>query len=129
MKKCAYLLYTIILLQILPTALVMSIHLHMMSGLTPMFRKHINPCYVVQCMNFFCILSCSYRTDQHYAIEAAANDNLTDARPVFDSLDWSEQSYRMFEHIGQTADHVHVCVLSTVEVCMHDLCHMCMHRE
>jgi len=35
----------------------------------------------------------------------------------------------MFEHIGQTADHVHICVLSTDEVCMHNLYDMCMHSE
>ena len=67
--------------------------------------------------NYFAyILSYSCRPDQHYAIETAANNNISDARPVFDSLDWSEQSYRMFEHIGQTEDHVHLCALSTDEV-------------
>jgi len=65
----------------------------------------------------------SHRSDQHYAIEAAANNNISDARPVFDSLEWSEQSYRMFEKIGQTEDHVHVCALTSdeVRICMHGL--------
>ncbi|XP_065897525.1 putative DBH-like monooxygenase protein 2 isoform X2 [Dysidea avara] len=54
-------------------------------------------------------------SDQHFVIEAAANDSVSDVRPVFDSLDWSEQNYRMFEHIGQTEEHVHICVLSTDE--------------
>jgi len=63
----------------------------------------------------------SHRSDQHYAIEAAANNNISYARPVFDSLEWSEQSYRMFEQIGQTEDHIHVCVLTSDEV------HICMH--
>ena len=57
-----------------------------------------------------------FRSDQHFVIEAAANDSVSDVRPVFDSLDWSEQNYRMFEHIGQTEEHVHICVLSTDEV-------------
>jgi len=59
----------------------------------------------------------AYRSDQHFAIEAAANNNISDARVVFDSLDWSVQSYRMFEHIGQTEEHVHICASSTDEVC------------
>jgi len=50
-----------------------------------------------------------YRPDQHFALGAAAADNISDARPVFDSLDWSEESYRMFERIGQTGDQVHIC--------------------
>jgi len=63
----------------------------------------------------------SHSSDQHYAIEAAANNNISDARPVFDSLEWSEQSYRMFEQIGQTEDHFHFCGLTSDEVliCMH----------
>jgi len=58
-----------------------------------------------------------YRSDQHFAIEAAADNNISDARPVFDLLDWSEQNYRLFEHIGQTEEHVHICALSTDEIC------------
>jgi len=37
-----------------------------------------------------------YRSDQHFAFEAAAADNISDAHPVFNALEWSEESYRMF---------------------------------
>ena len=57
-----------------------------------------------------------HRPDQHFAIEAAAANNISDVRHVFDSLDWSEQSYRMFEKIGQTEELNHICVLNTKEV-------------
>ena len=59
---------------------------------------------------------CIYRPDQHFAIEAAAADNISDVCHVFDSLDWSEQSYRMFEQIGQTEELIHICSLNTEEV-------------
>ena len=59
---------------------------------------------------------CLHRPDQHFAIEAAAANNISDVRHVFDSLDWSEQSYRMFERIGQTEELIHVCSLNTEEV-------------
>ncbi|XP_065899415.1 putative DBH-like monooxygenase protein 2 [Dysidea avara] len=48
--------------------------------------------------------------EQYYAIAAAAVNNISSARPVFDSLDWSEENYRMLERIGQTSEQVNVCV-------------------
>ena len=65
---------------------------------------------------------CIYRPDQHFAIAAAAADNISDVRHVFDSLDWSKQSYRMFEQIGQTEELIHVCSLNTEEVSYEQLC-------
>jgi len=59
-----------------------------------------------------------YRPDQHFALGAAAADNISDALPVFNSLDWSEESYRMFEKIGQTGDQVHICYSPMDEVRM-----------
>ena len=50
------------------------------------------------------------RPEQYYAIAAAAVNNISSARPVFDSLDWSEENYRMLERIGQTSEQVNVCV-------------------
>jgi len=49
-------------------------------------------------------------------IETAADDNISEVRSVFDSLDWSEQSYRMFERIGQTGNNVYICSSSIDEV-------------
>ena len=49
------------------------------------------------------------RSDQQFAIRAAASSNISYARPVFDSLDWTEESYRMFERIGQTGRQWQVC--------------------
>ena len=49
-------------------------------------------------------------------IETAADDNISEVRPVFDSLDWSQQSYRMFERIGQTGNNVYICSSSLEEV-------------
>jgi len=57
-----------------------------------------------------------YRPDQHFALKAAAADNISDARLVFDSLDWPEESYRMFEKLGQTGDQVHICYSPMDEV-------------
>ena len=37
-------------------------------------------------------------------------------RPIFDSLDWSEESYRKFERIGQTGEQLYVCLSVTDEV-------------
>jgi len=59
-----------------------------------------------------------YRPDQHFALEAAAGRNLSGASPVFNSLDWSEESYRMFERIGLTGDQVHICYSPMAEVRM-----------
>jgi len=43
-------------------------------------------------LNIFHLL---YRSDQQFAIDAAATNNISYARPVFNSLDWTEESYRM----------------------------------
>ena len=56
------------------------------------------------------------RPDQHHIIEAAANNNISDVRKLFDSLDWSEENYRMLERIGQSAEQVYVCLSATDEV-------------
>ena len=52
-------------------------------------------------------------TDYTYA---AADNNISDVRPIFDSLDWSEESYRKFERIGQTGEQLYVCLSVTDEV-------------
>ena len=57
-----------------------------------------------------------HRSDQHHIIEAAADNNISDVRAIFDSLDWTEENYRMFERIGQSAEQVHVCSSPTDEV-------------
>jgi len=58
-----------------------------------------------------------YRSHQQSVIDVAAANNINDARPVFDSLDWTEESYRMFERIGQTGQQFYLCA-SSVEVSM-----------
>ena len=60
-----------------------------------------------------------HRSDQHHIIEAAADNNISDVREIFDSLDWSEENYRMLERIGQSAEQVHVCLSATNEVCVY----------
>ena len=57
------------------------------------------------------------RSDQQFAIGAAAADNYSVARPIFDSLDWTEESSREFERIGQTGLQQQLCV-STSPVSM-----------
>ena len=59
-----------------------------------------------------------YRSDKHFALEAAAVNNISIASPVFDSLKWSNESYRLFERIGQTGKQVQVCFSATDEVSM-----------
>ena len=58
------------------------------------------------------------RSEQQFAIGAAAVNNFSAARPIFDSLDWTEESYREFERIGQTAEHWQICI-SASQVCIH----------
>ena len=58
----------------------------------------------------------SHRPEQHYIIDAAAANNISDVRPIFDSLDWSEESYKNFERIGQTGEQLHMCLSVTNEV-------------
>jgi len=48
-----------------------------------------------------------YRSDQHHVIETAVDDNISEVCSVFDSLNWSDQSYHMFESMGQTGNNVH----------------------
>ena len=57
-------------------------------------------------LNIFDLL---FRSDQQFAIDAAATNNISYARPVFDSLDWTEESYRMLERIGQTGKQRQLC--------------------
>ena len=57
-----------------------------------------------------------HRSDQHHIIDAAADNNISDVRTIFDSLDWSEENYRMLEEIGQSAEQVHICLSNTDEV-------------
>ena len=61
-------------------------------------------------------ISLFHRPDQHFAINAAAANRISDARPVFDSLDWSEESSRMFERVGQTGERFYACYSPTNEV-------------
>ena len=65
-----------------------------------------------------------HRSDQHFAINAAADNNITGTRPVFDSLDWSEDNYRMFEETGQTGKHIHICLSGTQQVSKQVITHV-----
>ena len=64
-------------------------------------------------LNIFHLL---YRSDQQFAIDAAATNNISYARPVFDSLDWTEESYRMLERIGQTGKQWQICSVPATHV-------------
>ena len=61
-------------------------------------------------------ISFIYRSDQQHIIDVAATNNVSAVRSVFDSLEWSEESYRWFERIGHTADHMQFCVSSAKRV-------------
>ena len=65
-----------------------------------------------------------HRSDQHHIIAAAADNNISDVRAIFDSLDWTEENYRMLERTGQSAEQVYVCVSVTDEVSVY-CTHMC----
>ena len=54
-----------------------------------------------------------YRSDQHFAINASAVNNISDARPIFDSLDWTEENYRMLERTAQTGQQQQICFSAT----------------
>ena len=41
-----------------------------------------------------------YRFNLHFAINSTFGHNFSDACSIFDSLDWTEESYRQFEKIG-----------------------------
>ena len=58
-----------------------------------------------------------FRSDQQFAINAAADNNISDVRPIFDSLDWTEESYTMLERIGQTGKQWQICSAPATEVC------------
>ena len=66
-------------------------------------------------MGSTCLYTYINRSDQQFAIGAAAANNISDARPVFDSLDWTEENYKMLERIGQTGRQQQIC-LSASEV-------------
>jgi len=67
-----------------------------------------------------------YRSDQHFALYSAADDNISDARPVFDSLDWTEESYRMFETIGQTGEQYQICSAPATGVSSYAATYICL---
>lgn len=48
-------------------------------------------------------------SDQRFAVYAAAANNISDVRPVFDSLNWTEESYREYERIGTTGEQLLFC--------------------
>ena len=58
------------------------------------------------------------RSDQQFAIGLAAADNFSAARPIFDSINWTEENSREFERIGQTAEQEQMCI-STSRVNMY----------
>ena len=76
---------------------------------------------------YVCVHTCIYvyykhdihllrRSDQQHIIGVAATNNVSAVRSAFDSVNWSEESYRWFERIGLTADHVHYCFSSVDSV-------------
>ena len=54
-----------------------------------------------------------HRSDQQFAINAAAFNNINNARPIFDSLNWTEDSYRMLETTAQTGQQRQICYSAT----------------
>ena len=72
--------------------------------------------YIVIKLRVTQTISGLHRPEQHFIIDAAADNNISDVRPIFDSLDWSEESYRNYEKIGQTGEQFHVCLSVTDEV-------------
>ena len=65
--------------------------------------------------NFY-VFHLLYRSDQQFAFNSAATNNISYARPIFDSLDWTEESYKMFERIGQTGKQLQICSVSAAHV-------------
>ena len=65
-----------------------------------------------------------YRSDQHFALSSAFDDNISDARPVFDSLDWTEESIRMFETIGQRGEQYQICSAPATRVSSYNCTHV-----
>ena len=67
-------------------------------------------------MEFVCFII-YYRPEHHDIINGAAANNISGVRPIFDSVvDWSEDSYRLFETIGLTGLQVHTCSSSVDQV-------------
>ena len=65
-----------------------------------------------------------YRSEQQSALSSAANDNISGARPVFDSLDWTEESIRMFETIGQRGEQYQICSAPATRVSSYNCTHV-----
>ena len=57
-----------------------------------------------------------YRSDRQFAISSAADNNISVVRPIFDSLNWTEESYRMLERVGQTGEQLLICSAPTAPV-------------
>ena len=57
-----------------------------------------------------------YRSDQQFAISSAADNNISVVRPIFDSLNWTEESYRMLERIGQAGMQWQICFAPKADV-------------
>ena len=72
--------------------------------------------YIVNKLSITQTTSGLHRPEQHFIIDAAAENNISDVRPIFDSLDWSEESYRNYERIGQTGNQMHMCLSVADEV-------------
>ena len=67
-------------------------------------------------MEFVCFII-YYRPEHQDIINVAFANNLSAVRPIFDSfVDWSEDSYRMFERIGLTARQRQLCLSTTDRV-------------
>ena len=63
-----------------------------------------------------------HRSDQQFAIDAAAARNISYVRQIFDSLDWTEESYRMLERIGQTGKQWQMCSTPVCTyICMYSI--------
>lgn len=82
----------------------------MMNGQTHIYRKcclQLIHMYAGIVCNLRDLLLC--RSDQRFAVYAAAANNISDVRPVFDSLNWTEESYREYERIGTTGEQLLFC--------------------
>ena len=50
------------------------------------------------------------------SMQQLTDNNISDVRPIFDSLYWTEESYRMLEKIGQTGKQWQICSAPTTDV-------------
>ena len=82
----------------------------------PIIYYTVSLVYIVNKIRVILTSSDLHRAEKHFIIDAAADNNISDVRLIFDSLDWSELSYREFERIGQTREQFHVCSSATDEV-------------